>query len=147
MPAVENSFIYIQTFLNTITFFVVLVVATTMQKWVLLVCLIVIGCGATSVIPTNYDLISPNYIESSSGKYRLTMQDNGVLVATNVVNQQLFWNSTSPPGAIDSYAARMSEDCNFFISKYSGGSQWSAGTRNQGEGCRLVIQDNRNIVI
>ncbi len=79
-------------------------------------------------------------LQSPSGKFVLTLQDDGNLVLSD--GGTAVWASGTDGQGVDRLA--MQEDGNAVL--YAGGdAKWATGT--QGNGARLELQDDRNLVL
>ena len=80
-------------------------------------------------------------LTSANGAYTLTLQDDGNLVLTDEGNA--VWSTkTNGKGVV---RATVQEDGNFVL--YNGSDEGIWSTKTSGAGARLVLQDDRNVVL
>ncbi|QKT08538.1 LysM peptidoglycan-binding domain-containing protein [Gordonia sp. X0973] len=80
-------------------------------------------------------------LTSANGAYTLTLQDDGNLVLTD--GGKAVWSTkTNGKGAV---RASVQEDGNFVL--YNGSDEGVWSTKTSGAGARLVLQDDRNVVL
>lgn len=100
--------------------------------------------AATNTLLANDYLTSNQYLASSDGRFRFTLQSDGNLVLRVVSTGAALWSSaTHGKGGV---RLNMQGDGNLVLRSSSGSSVWSTKTQGTG-GVRLVMQNDGNAVI
>ena len=102
-----------------------------------------LDCGANNVLCSNQTIPVGNYIISSNGTYRLTMQSDGNLVLYNNVHQALWASCTANTNAT---FAILQSDGNFVVYNNAHTPLWASNTAGRPNDY-LLMQDNGDAVI
>lgn len=98
---------------------------------------------ADSALSAGEQLQRNEYLSSSSGRFRLTLQGDGNVVLRDMTTGTSLW-STRTNGTAAWRLSLQSSDGNLVLRESDGSSLWSSGTSRSGA-VRLVMQDDGNL--